>query len=224
MVKNLPANAGDTGDAGSILELGRSSGEGNDNPLQYSCLEIPMDRGGWQAVVQGVAKSWTELSMHTHSHTFQLQRGSRIAGRLEKEMATHSSTLAWRIPWLEEPSRLQSMGSQRVRLDRGTFTFHEMSRAFQWLSGEKSAASAGDTGDTGSMPGSGKPPGGGNDNPFQYSCLGNPMDRGAWWAIQSIGSQRDMTEDSQIHSRSGIAGSYDRPIFSFLKETPYCSL
>ena len=67
---------------------------------------------------------------------------------LEKEMATHSSTLAWRIPWLEEPSRLQSMGSQRVRLDRGTFTFHEMSRAFQWLSGKDSACNAGDTGGT----------------------------------------------------------------------------
>ena len=78
--------------------------------------------------------------------------------------------------------------------------------------------------DMGSIHKSGRSPGGGNDNPFQYSCLGNPMDRGAWWAIQSIGSQRDMTEDSQIHSRSGIAGSYDRPIFSFLKETPYCSL
>ena len=43
-------------------------------------------------------------------------------------------------------------------------------------------ASAGDAGDTGSVPGTGKTPGGGNDNPFQYSCLGNPMDRGAWWA------------------------------------------
>ena len=136
VVKNSPANAGDTGDVGLILGLGRSLGEGNDNPLQYSCLEIPMDRGGWQAIVHRVAKSWTQLSMHTHSHTFQLQRGSQIAGRLEKEMAAHSSTLAWRIPWIEEPSRLQSMESQRVGHDWGTFTFHEMNRAFQWLSGK----------------------------------------------------------------------------------------
>ena len=49
MVKNLPANAGDTGDTGSIPRSGRSPGEGNGNPLQYSCLENPMDRGGWWA-------------------------------------------------------------------------------------------------------------------------------------------------------------------------------
>ena len=59
MIKNLPANAGDTGDAGSLSELGTSPEEGNDNPLQYSCLENPMDRGAWWATVHGVAKSWT---------------------------------------------------------------------------------------------------------------------------------------------------------------------
>ena len=53
VVKNLPAHAGD---AGSIPGLGRSPGEGNGNPLQYSCLENPMDRGAWQAAVHGVAK------------------------------------------------------------------------------------------------------------------------------------------------------------------------
>ena len=58
MVKNLPASAGDTRDAGSIPELGRSPGEGNGNPL-HSCLENPMDRGAWWAIVPGVAKSWT---------------------------------------------------------------------------------------------------------------------------------------------------------------------
>ena len=59
MVKNPPANAGDTGDVGSIPGLGRSPRGGNDNPLQYSCLENPMDRGAWRAPVHGVAKSWT---------------------------------------------------------------------------------------------------------------------------------------------------------------------
>ena len=59
VVKNLPASAGDTGDAGSMPGLGRSPGEGNGNPLQYSCLENPMDRGTWQVKVHGVAKSWT---------------------------------------------------------------------------------------------------------------------------------------------------------------------
>ena len=68
-------------------------GEGDGTPLQYSCLENPMDGGAWWAVVDGVARSWTRLSDFTfifHLHT------------LEKEMATHSSVLAWRIPWTEE--------------------------------------------------------------------------------------------------------------------------
>ena len=62
MVKNLPASAADVGDMGSIPGLGRSLGGGNGNPLQYSCLENPMDRGGWQATVHRVPKSWTQLS------------------------------------------------------------------------------------------------------------------------------------------------------------------
>ena len=75
-------------------------------PLQYSCLENPMDRGAWWAAVHGVAKSWTQLSERVgHFHA------------LEKEMAIHSSTIAWKIPWTEGPGRLQSMGSQRVGHD-----------------------------------------------------------------------------------------------------------
>ena len=61
MVKNSPANAGDVGDAGSIPDLGRSPGEGNGNPLQYSCLRNPKDRGAWQATVYEVTKSRTQL-------------------------------------------------------------------------------------------------------------------------------------------------------------------
>ena len=59
MVKNPPANAGDVRDVGSIPGLGRSPGAGRGNPLQYSCLENPMDRGAWWATVHGVTKSWT---------------------------------------------------------------------------------------------------------------------------------------------------------------------
>ena len=65
VVKNPPANAGDTGDAGSILGSGRSPGGENGNPLQYSCLENSMDRGAWRALVDGLAKSWTGLSTST---------------------------------------------------------------------------------------------------------------------------------------------------------------
>ena len=61
-VKNLSANAGDARDTGLILGLGRSPGEGHGNPLQYACLENPMDRGAWWATVHMVAKSQTGLS------------------------------------------------------------------------------------------------------------------------------------------------------------------
>ena len=59
VVENLPASAGDIRDAGSIPGWGRSPGGGHGKPLQYSCLEKPMDRGAWRAIVHGVAKSWT---------------------------------------------------------------------------------------------------------------------------------------------------------------------
>ena len=133
-------------------------------------------------------------------------------------MATQSSTLAWKIPWVEEPGRLQSMGSRRVGDDWATslslFTFMHWRRKWQptpvcclenprdrgawWAAvygvaqsrtrlkrlnsmivGKESACSAGDLS---SIPGSGRSHGEGNDKPLQYSCLGNPMDRGAWWA------------------------------------------
>ena len=61
MVKKLPPNAGDVRDAGSIPGSGRSSGGGNGNPLQYSCLKHPMDRGAWQAMAHRVAKSQTQM-------------------------------------------------------------------------------------------------------------------------------------------------------------------
>ena len=62
VVKNLPANAGDIRDTGLIPGSGRCPGGGHSNPLQYSCLENPMDRGAWWAIVHGVTKSWTQLS------------------------------------------------------------------------------------------------------------------------------------------------------------------
>ena len=75
----------------SLACLGR---EGNGNPLQYSCLANPTDRGAWWAAVHGVARSWTRLSDFTFTLHFHA---------LEKEMATHSSVLAWRIPGTREP-------------------------------------------------------------------------------------------------------------------------
>ena len=83
-------------------------GEGNDTPLQYSCLENSMDRGAWWAIVHGVAGSQTRLNDFIFTFHFHA---------LEKEMATHSSVLAWRIPGTREPVGLLSMGSHRVGHD-----------------------------------------------------------------------------------------------------------
>ena len=82
-------------------------GEGNGTPLQYSCLENPMDGGAWWAAVHGVAKSQT-LSDLTFTFLFHA---------LEKEIATHSSILAWRIPGTAEPGGMPSVGSHRVGHD-----------------------------------------------------------------------------------------------------------
>ena len=91
-----------------LNSLQTTYGEGNGNPLKYSCLENPMDGGAWQAAVHGVAMSRTRLSDFTFTFHFHA---------LEREMATHSSVLAWRIPGMGKPGRLLSMGSHRVGHD-----------------------------------------------------------------------------------------------------------
>ena len=117
-------------------------GEGNGKPVQYSCLENPMNRGVWQAIVHGVTKScirlndlqWhpTPVLLPGKSHGWRSLEGCSPWGRwgsdtterlhfhfpaLEKEMATHSSVLAWRIPGRGEPGGLPSLGLHRVRHD-----------------------------------------------------------------------------------------------------------
>ena len=82
--------------------------EVNGNPLQYSCLENPMGRGNWWTEVHGVVKSRTRLSDFTFTFHFHA---------LEKEMAAHSSVLAWGIPGMADPGGLPSMGLQRVGYD-----------------------------------------------------------------------------------------------------------
>ena len=89
----------------SITLTSINNGEGNGTPLQYSCLENPMDGGAWWAAVHGVEKSRIGLSDFTFTFHFHA---------LEKEMATHSSVLAWRIPGMAEPGGLPSLGSRRV--------------------------------------------------------------------------------------------------------------
>ena len=89
-----------------VFALHSYAREGNGTPLQHSCLENPMDRGAWWAAVHGVAKSWIQLNDFTFIFYFHA---------LGKEMATHSSVLAWRIPGTGEPGGLPSTGSHRVR-------------------------------------------------------------------------------------------------------------
>ena len=99
-------------------------GEGNGGPLQCSCLENPRDGGAWWAAVYGVAKSHTQLKRLSSSSVY-MQRGQWH----------HSSALAWRIPWMEEPGGLQSMGSLRVGHEGRTslllFTFMHLRRKCQ---------------------------------------------------------------------------------------------
>ena len=129
VVKNLPANAGNIKDMGSIPGWGRSPGEEHGNPLQYSCLENPMDRGASRATVHRVAKSWT------------------------------------RLKWLSSSSS---------RNEQGFLDF---------LGGSAGKEFTCSAEDLALIPGLGRSLGEEHGNPLQYSCLENPMNRGAWQAI-----------------------------------------
>ena len=118
VVKNLPANAADAGDAGLISGLGRFSGKGNSNPLQYSCLENPMDRGTWRATVHGVAQSWTWLSDWTHTaHNPECANPALPMGTTRADahtfpcsfcLLTHSDANLWIPVWHGVPSPLRN--------------------------------------------------------------------------------------------------------------------
>ena len=136
---------------GSIPGLGRFPGEGNGNPLQYSCLENPMDRGAWKATVYGVARV-----------------GHNLATKV---------LLLLLGPWYLI-FKVDMYGTSQVVL------------VVKNLS-----ANARDIRDTGLIPGSGRSPEGGHGNPLQYSCLENPVDRGARQATVHRGcKESDMTE------------------------------
>ena len=96
--------------------IARSGREGNGTPLQYSCLENPMDGGAWKTAVRGVAEGRTRLNDFTFTLHFHA---------LEKEMATHSRVLAWGIPGTGEPGGLPSMGSHRVGHDSTEVTWQQ---------------------------------------------------------------------------------------------------
>ena len=103
-------------------------------------------------------------------------------------MAIHSSILAWKIPWTEEPGRLKSMGLQKVRHHSAHTHTHTHTRTHTqlpklgFLGGSVVKNLSANAGEVGSILGLGRSPGEGNDNLLQYSCLENPMDGGGWWA------------------------------------------
>ena len=160
-------------------------------------------------------------------------------------MAPHSSTLAWKIPWTEEPGRLQSMGSRRVRHDRETslslFTFMHWRRKWQptpmLLPGESQGWGSlvgcclwGHTESTrlkqlcssSSSSSSMYLFKEGNGTPLQYSCLENPMDRGAWWAaVHRVARSQDTTECLHFHfSLSRIGEGNGNPLQCSCLEDP----
>ena len=160
MVKNPPANSGDIKDAGSIPELGRSQGEGTGDPLQYSSLENSMDRGTWRATVHGITKSPTGLN------------------RLSLYARMHAQTYLW---------------MRLIRRNRSLSFFFFFFCIFG--KDQTSAVPRGLPSNIVCHPLHFRrevplSPGEGNGNSFQYSCLGNLMDRGDWQATLSMGLQR----------------------------------
>ena len=134
---------------------------------------LPGKSHGRRSLVGWVAKSRTRLSDFTFTFHFHA---------LEKEMATHSTVLAWRIPGMEEPDGLPSMGLHRVGHDLNDLAAGSHEGFPGGSDNKESTCSAGIEGDSGSIPGVGRSLEEGLGNPRQYSCLENPMDTGAWWA------------------------------------------
>ena len=125
---------------------------------------------------------------------------------LEKAMATHSSTLTWKIPWTEEPGRLPSMGSHRVGHDWSDLAVAVIliRRIPRWLNGQEFTCQAWDAS---LVFGSGWSPAEGNGNPLQYSYLENPTDRGAWQAtVHGVTKESVMTWllNNKNHNKSSL--------------------
>ena len=152
-----------------------------------------MNGGTWWATVHGVTRSWTWLSDFTLFFHFHA---------LEKEMATHSIVLAWRIPGIGEPGGLPSMGSHRVGHDWSDLV---AAAAAGSASVEEPSCQCRDTRHVGSIPGLGRSPGEGNGNLHQYSCLENPHRQRSLVGVYGVAkSQLDMTERQSTHACTWI--------------------
>ena len=161
-------------DVGSFPGQGRSLGEGNGNPPQYSCLENSMDRGAWWATVHGVAQSWTQLKWFS-THTYELYCQFDLFGsQAFRRVATHFSLLGiLRKLW---PNLIHTLGTVG-NWGKEDMLNIEVVLTSLWAS--LLAQMACPAGYPGSIPGLGRSPEEGNSSPLQYSCLENPMDRGS---------------------------------------------
>ena len=146
-----------------------------DSPIHFLLNIFVFSHGSWALL---------EKAMAPHSSTLAWKIPWAEEPALEKEMATHSSVLAWRIPGMGEPGGLASMGLHRVGHDWSNSAAAAAAWALWGFSGGTGTpANAGDTREAGLILGLGRSLGGGHGNPLQYSCLENPMDRGAWPTI-----------------------------------------
>ena len=152
-------------------------------PTPRSCLGNPTDRGAWQATVHTVAKSRTWLS-YWACVIIQILLLVLLYGKMEKAMVPHSSTLAWKIPWTEEPGGLQSMESLRVGHNWATSLHFSLS-----CIGE------------------------GNGNPLQYSCLENPGTEEPS-GLPSMGSHRVGHDWSDAAAAPAAAAAYGKNLRS----------
>ena len=150
---------------------------------QPTLVLLPGKSNGWRSQVG--CSLWGRWVRHDWATSFPFHFPA-----LEKEMATPSSVLAWRIPGVAEPGGLQLWGRTVSDTTEATLQQPQQHRLLQWLSSKSPPANAEVAG---SIPGWGRSPGEGNGNPLQYSCLGNPMDTGAWWAMVYRVVESDMT-------------------------------
>ena len=184
------------------------------NSLQYSCLEKSNGQRSMVGSVHGVPNSWTWLNDFTFTFK-EAQKGVTL--RLKVDITEHFNYSEWVKdidPALNLPaSTIHSIYKQRIlkaaKVALGSTSskvvffcsWHTVRNTMGFPDGSASKDSACNAGDIGSVPGSRRSSGEGNDNPFQYSCLGNPTDRGAWWAtVHRVAKSWEWVSDRTTHS------------------------